>query len=176
MRVLAIVLSLMTVGCASTPEIRTDFDRSVNYSKFRSYSWIYNTVPAGMNPLMYNRVRSSIDRSLQARGFIPSQAGDFAVAFTIGARDRVQVTDFGPYAPHYPGYGLGGRVGWVPAYRSVDIRNVTEGTLAVDIFDATSRQPIWHAVASGEVTRKAVEQAQIDRTVDALIRQFPPTP
>ncbi len=63
-----------------------------------------------MNPLLFQRVQGSIDRSLAARGFQRAEPGDFAVAFTMGRRDRVEVTDFGTYGPYYRGWGWGGRL------------------------------------------------------------------
>ena len=168
-------LLLFVAGCASNPTIRTDHDPSVNFSKYRSYSWIYSNVPQGMNPLMYQRVRASIDRSLAARGFTQASPGDFAVAFTLGARDRVEVRDFGPYGTFYPGWGARYRYGWAPTYRAIDIRNVTDGTLAIDFYDTATKRPIWHGLASQQITSGNVDQAMIDRAVDATLARFPPS-
>lgn len=174
MRALPLATALVLAGCATGPEIRTDFDPSVNFSTYRTYSWIYSQAPQGMNPLLYERVRASIDRSLAARGFAQANPGQFAVAFTLGARDRVQVTDFGPYAPFYPAWGAGYGLGWAPIYRDVDVRNVTDGSLAIDFYDTMSKHPIWHATATEEVTPGSVTQAQIDAAVDQVIARFPP--
>lgn len=168
--------ALMVAGCATTADVKTDFDPTADFSRYRTYSWVYTQVPQGMNSLMYERVKASIDRALQARSFTQSANGDMAVAFTLGARDRVQVTDFGPYGPFYPGWGRGYRFGWAPAYRDVDVRNVTDGTLAVDIYDAGTKRPVWHGVATQEVSPGQVDQGQMDAAVDALIAKFPPAP
>lgn len=168
-----IALTLASVaGCSSTPQIDTDYDPAANFSGYRSYSWAYSAAPAGMNPLVYERVRASIDRSLAARGFSQGSPGDFAVAFTIGARDKVQVTDFGPYAPFYGAY----RWGWGGGFHQVDVSQYTEGTLAVDVYDVGTRKPVWHGTATQNVTPGRVDQAQIDTAVDSVLAKFPPTP
>lgn len=162
---------LLLSACASTPDIKVDSDPAVDFSQYRTYSWAYSDTPRGMNPLLYQRVRESIDRSLAARGFTPATPGDFAIGFTLGARDKVQVTDFGAYGPYYPRYGMGWRRG---AYRpsNVDVHQYREGTLAIDAYDTRTRRPIWSATATQEIPSGGADQAMIDAAVDAVIAQF----
>lgn len=170
---LLVGIGLALASCTDTPDIKTDYDQTVDYAKYHQYSWVYTGVPQGMNPLMFDRVRGSIDRSLAARGFQQVERGDFAVAFTLGRRDRVEVTDFGPYGPYYRGWG---GMGWGPGYRDVDVRNVTDGTLVIDLYDVATKKPIWHGVATQEVDPSNVTQAKIDAAIDAVIAKFPPQP
>ena len=160
-------LALALAACATGPKVVTDSDPSTNFGRYRTYSWVYSGSPRGMNPLLFQRVQQSIDRSLAARSFQPGDPGDFAVAFTLGRRDRVEVTDFGSYGPFYRGWGWGG------AYRNVDIRNVTDGTLVIDVYDVASKKAVWHGVATQEVSSGQADQAKIDAAVDAVIAQFP---
>lgn len=175
MRKLLLASALLIAACETTPTINSDFDPSVNFAKYRTYSWVYGTTPEGMNPLTYERVRASIDRSLAARGYTQANPGDFAVAFTLGRRDTVRVTDYGPYGGFYPGWGYGYRWGWAPVYNQVDVRNVTEGSLAIDFYDTATKRPIWHGTATQEVTPGRVNQALIDQAVDGVIARFPPS-
>lgn len=167
--------TLALASCATGPQISSDFDPAANFANYRTYSWVYTAAPQGMNPLTYERVRASIDRSLSARGYTQASPGDFAVAFTLGRRDSVQVTDMGPYGGFYPGWGGAYRWGWAPVYRPVDVRNVTEGSLAIDFYDTATKKPVWHGVATQEVTPGRVDQALIDTAVDGVIAKFPPT-
>jgi hypothetical protein len=167
-------------GCETGPTVRTDIDPNADLSGFRTFTWIYQAAPRGMNPLLYERVRNSIDRSLTARGFRQADPGDFAVAFTIGSRDRVQVTDFGPYGPGFSRWGYGwGRGGWGGSWgRNTEVRTFTEGSLVIDIYDVRTKMPVWHGLATQEIGSN-VSQATIDRGVDAVIARFPggqPTP
>lgn len=160
--------ALAVSGCATGPNVRTDHDASVDFSRYRTFSWVYTAPPTGMNPLVFQRVKDSIDRELQTR-FTPADPGDFAVAFTIGRRDSVQVTDFGPYGPFYRGWGWGGR--------NVDVRNVTDGTLIIDIYDTATKRPIWHGIATQQVNpSRPPSQAQIDAAIAEVLSRFPPAP
>ena len=177
MRKLIFLAALALAGCETTPTINSDFDPSVNFAKYRTYSWVYSAPPTGMNPLNYERIRASIDRSLMSRGYTQADPGDFAVAFTVGRRDRVEVHDYGPYGGFYPGWGYGYRWGWAPMYRQVDVRNVTDGSLAIDFYDTGTKHPIWHGTATKEIyPGRSVSQAEIDQAVDGVIARFPPQP
>lgn len=174
LRHLLIVATALAAGCATGPRVTTDADPAANFSGYRTYSWVVSSPPQGMNPIMYERIKASIDRSLAARAFTQGEPADFAIAFTVGARDRVEVTDYGPYATYYPGWGRGYRYGWAPVYNNVDVRNVTDGTLAIDIYDAGTRRPVWHGVATKEIRPERIEQADIDEAIDAVLDRFPP--
>jgi hypothetical protein len=164
-------VAVTCVSCASGPTVHTDVAPDANFSNFRTFTWVFEGAPRGMNPILFDRVRSSIDRQLQAQGFTAGQPGDFAVGFTIGARDRVEVTDFGPYAGSYVGWGwrnpgMGGS--------TTTVRQFTEGSLTIDIYDVATRRAVWHGVATQTIGSGNVDQAQIDTAVAAVLRDFPP--
>jgi hypothetical protein len=162
-------MGLLVASCAINPRIDTDYDPTADFSQLRTYSWAFTSVPRGMSPLLYERTRASIDRSLAARSFTQASPGDFAIAFTVGARDRVDVTDFGDFGPFFPRYHWQ----WRGAHR-IDVRQFREGTLAIDIYDVATRRPIWRGTATQELPRNGVDQRQVDAAVDAMLRGFPP--
>jgi hypothetical protein len=171
-RFFLIGLVAVAAGCSTSPRVETDHDPAADFSRYQTYTWAYSAAPRGMNPLLYERVRGSIDRSLAARGFTQQSAGDFAVAFTLGARDKVEVTDFGPYAPFYPGYGWGW--GGMGGMNRVDVNQYTEGTLTIDVYDAATKKPVWHGVATQNVSGTP-DQESIDTAVDSVLARFPPS-
>ncbi|TCM20860.1 uncharacterized protein DUF4136 [Novosphingobium sp. PhB165] len=171
-RMATLALAALLTACASTPTVNFDSDPNANFASFRTYSWAYRKVPNGMNPLLTERIRASIDTELANRGFTQADPGDFAVGFTIGSRDRVEVTDFGSYGPYFRPWG--GWSGWGGS--RVDVRNVTDGTLVIDIYDTRTKAPVWHGTATQQVTQSSVTQEKIDTAVRAVLAKFPPPP
>ena len=120
----------------------------------------------------------AIAGSLKAKGFAqvddPENA-DFAVGFTIGTEDKVRVTS---YPSTYGGYY--GRRGYYYGGGGSDVRvsNYTEGTLAIDIFDVSTRQPAWHGWGSGTVGKPikddAKRAAKYRAVTDLILKGFPP--
>jgi len=166
-------------ACAYGPTVRTDFDPSVNFQTYRTYSWIEPTVPQGMNPLMFARVQGSINQALGARGYTQATPGDFAIAFTVGERDRVRVYDWGP---SYGGWGWGGWgcCGWGGwggwGHSDIDVDQYLERSVVIDIYDNRTKRPIWHGVASNNEYSDAVNYPKLEQAVAAALAKFPPQP
>ena len=188
---LAIVVgSLFLAGCATTGKITTDSDPSQNFSAYRTFAW------AGEKPMVsfgnrdvpaivQSRVADSIKNELTARGYQFTddvKAADFAVSFTIGTRDGTKTTEI-------PDYFWQNRIDWgwgnpyfpmmprtITPTRTV-VRNYTEGTLSVDIYDVKRRSPVWHSKGTKTLTRKELsgEQETSAQAVKAILAGFPPS-
>ncbi len=101
------------------------------------------------------------------------ESADFVVAFTVGARDEVQVTS---YPTAYRSWGRGGYWGGGYYGNDIDVRQYTEGRLSIDIFDRAEHRPVWHGWATKRITRKAQEDPEpvLREVVAAIMAKFPP--
>jgi hypothetical protein len=177
---IAALLTLLA-GCADTIRSRSDYDRSQSFAQYHTFAWMAEDpiiAPAGattqVSPLNRKRIVEAIERELGAKGFEKVRQGgaaDFVVAYTVGARDRID-------AQSYPAPYGGGAWRWGGPYfgREVDVRSYTEGTLAIDIFDGASHQPVWHGRAAKRITAEDVEHAadRIRVGVAMILKDFPP--
>ena len=167
-------------GC-ETIRVVSDHDPSFSFAGYDSYAWIsehpmVSSAP-GVNPLLEGRIMAAIQASLGAKGMKlaadPAQA-DFVVAFGVGARDRVSVTS----TPYPVGYRGAWRWGGV-YYNDVDVRQYTEGRLAIDIFDANEKRPVFHGYATANIsatTDQAKRQQMLREAVAKILAGFPPAP
>lgn len=163
---------LALAACASTsaPKFTVDRAPTFNIASYKTYTWAYAQAPRGMNPVAYDRIRASFERNLAARGFSKASGeGDMIIGFTTGARDKVEVTDWGPVGPYYPGYGRGYRYGWAYGYNDVDVRTVTEGSLAVDVFDGKTKTPVWHGIAAKKLPSSGPSPEIVEAAVTGLV-------
>lgn len=182
MRAFPLMAALLLTAC-QTANVQTDFDPAAPLSSYRTYSWLPSEAPRGMNPIMFRRVKESIDRSLTARGYTQAEPGDFAISFTIGEKDRLRADDYGfgwgGYGWGGYGWGAWGCCGWGWGgwgYPAVDIYTVTERSIIIDIYDTKTRQPAWHGVVKRESYSDRVNYARLDQAVDRVLAQFPPQP
>lgn len=177
-------LTALLVACGSTPPV-IDYDKSANFSGYKTYAFISDSPmmrapdsPPG-SPLLEGRLIRLTDDALQAKGFRkldnPEQA-DFAVGFTVGARDKIKVNSYPePYRPYYGGWG-----GWGAPYygggNNVDVQQYTEGSLAIDIYDVADHKPVWHGVAKKRITDKMRQNPDesLGVIVDEILAGFPP--
>jgi hypothetical protein len=190
------VLSVLVVGLALTGceslRVGSDYDRQASFAGYHRYSWLPREHPRTLNPLVVQRAHDSIDAALAAKGFVyvsDAAAADFMVDFTIGSRERTEVTGYpAPYTgPWYGGYGYyaypgryyGHPGGWwgYPYWGSdVSVYTYREGTLSIDVFDQHTHRPVWHGWAKKTLTKSDLERSEgpIREAVSAVLAQFPP--
>jgi hypothetical protein len=131
---------------------------------FRGNSPLRNTVA---NPINESRLRSAIASHLKMDGAAPGSA-DCLVGYGIGSSTAVDWA-YG-YGWGYP-YGFGYPYGWgwpgPYVYR--------EGIIAVDLYDAKSGQPLWHASADQSLYGVSGPEAEkrINAAVAAIFTRYP---
>ncbi|HEU4365011.1 MAG TPA: DUF4136 domain-containing protein, partial [Candidatus Krumholzibacteria bacterium] len=115
------------------------------------------------------RIRAAVDAALTARGLAANEtAPDVLVVYHSGLKDKVDITDWG--------YSYSGTY-WGWAGRDIDAQNYTEGTLIVDLVDASSRQLVWRGSATGVVdpARTPEERERAVREIVAkMFDKYPP--
>ena len=201
MKLFAIAFAaLLTSACASSVKSTIDTAENVNLGEYETYAWISDTPYVSeettrsqlINPLNYQRVRAGIDAELTEKGYrqVSLDKADLVLGVTLGERDTVRVrhyyNDFG-----YRYYGVNrfnrfsrfsrfDRFGRYNRFRNsfgpvvtTEVRKVTEGSVAVDVFDSQLREPIWHGLATKSLTGDAMGEKLIAEAVDALIGPIP---
>jgi hypothetical protein len=160
---LALAFFALLTGC-STVQVETDYDRSVDFTQYKTYRWIPHVKGTEDNPLMNDQlIRSHVVNSVNAymaqKGYVKIEDGtpDFLLAYFFTARNRVDVT-------HHYGY----------YYPSTSVHKYKEGTLILDVVDASEKQLIWRGWATDVLQDRNQIASQIDYTVGKLLKKFPP--
>jgi len=182
--VVACTVALGLSAC-DTVAVRTDSAHDMSVSVCHTYAFANEHVanaeePAAYgNPLNAERLRVSIQSNMGARGIqlVDRASADCVVGYAMGSR-QVFDTYYGGYYGAGWGYGRGFRRGgfgfgggW--GYDGPWVENETR--IAVDLFDARSHKPIWHASASQNVYELSGPQAvqKIDLATAAIFSKFP---
>lgn len=177
--VATLAIGLVLTACAGL-QAGSDFYPQTDFSGYRSYVWVADSPivepessRVDISPLTVRRIREAVEAELRDKGFTMGtsrEQADFSVSFTVGARDMLRIED-------YPSY-YRGSWRWRPPYfwPNVDVSMYTEGTLAIDVFDNESRQPVWHGWARKQITGTDIENPgeTIDAAVGAILADFPP--
>lgn len=176
--VLVLPAMLALSGC-ETMQVGTSFDRSAQFSNFKTFSWLPREDYGVSNPLVVERAREYIERALEAKSYQYVENlsdADFAVDFTIGSHARVDVETYPvPYAGPWSWYG---RRWWGYPYWGVgvEVNRYREGVLAIDVFDGQSHKPIWHGWAKQPLSEEDMNsEKEIRKAVDAVLADFPPS-
>jgi Domain of unknown function (DUF4136) len=173
-------LGVGLAACSSLP-VTTDANPNMSVSSCHTYAFANEHVansdhPAAYgNPLNAQRLREAVAVNLAAKGIQPADpaTAQCMVGYAIGSR---QV--FNDYYAGFGGWGYGGwgRRGGFYGGWGWDGPSVSDETrIAIDIFDAKSRTPIWHASVSQNVSNLTGPnaEAKISQGTAAIFAKFP---
>lgn len=159
-----VFLSLCVVllgACATGPKVSADYDRSADFSSYRTFGFFnpLGTDSAGYESLVTQTLKSATQHEMESRGYTYAATGaDLLINFNAKLAQQTRVTQTPAPMPTYYGYRRGFYGGWGAYETQVD--HYMEGTLNVDVVDATRKQLVWEGVAVGRVRDKAAEQRQ----------------
>jgi hypothetical protein len=175
---------LATLAACNTVTVKTDVAHDMSVSICHTYVFAQEHVanadqPAAYgNPLNAQRLKVAVQTNLSAKGIqlaASRETADCVVGYALGSR---QVFD-DYYGGLYGGFGFGGgfrRRGWGGGGFYSDgpwVQN--EVRIAVDLFDAKSHKPIWHASASQNTYELSGPnaEAKINLATTAIFNKFP---
>jgi hypothetical protein len=164
---------------AEAPNAENEFARAATYR--------FLPVAAGQSPgsatnpiiessITLEELQQDIEQVLQRRGYrVAPRSADLSIAYYMGARQRLQVTDYG-YG--YPFWGWGWR--WGPGWGVWPAEQVTryeQGTIVIDILDGPGRRLLWRGMVHVRMPHDAQDYpGVIARGVGAILEQFPGRP
>ncbi len=173
----AALLSLALLGACSSYHVTYDYDVTASYGKYKTFDYYTSKKgTGGTTSLMDKRVRASVEKELQAKGFTMETKADpdFLVTYYPVVHERkVRTTTH---------VGMGGGWGFRPFYGRVgvsssQVHHYKEGTIVIEIVDFKSNQLIWQGAAAGALTGlENPEDANevVPKAVRDILAKFPP--
>ena len=174
--VIAGVMALSTVGCGASIKTATDYNHNINFSKYQSF-YVKSGNSSG-NPLMDQRAIADVEGALRAKGWTEVPQGEAQTAVVVQAATKTKHT----YETLYDGWGggwgwrrfgggFGGGLGGATTY----VNDFKVGTLVVDMFDARTKQAVWHGSANDALSDNATSNASItQQAIEKMFAKFTP--
>jgi hypothetical protein len=150
----ALILLMLLLGCTVSlgQKIKTEFDKSVDFSQFHTYSWrrhpVFEKHPELQEQFSVgiDLIRSAVNQGLTSKGFLPvEESPDFYVTFFITAK-------------------------------GVQDASYAEGMLVLDFVDASTKEVAWRAYCRDEIREMTTRHENIEKTVKKALKKFPPKP
>jgi hypothetical protein len=151
------------------PKVELDYDKDVDFSAFRTYSW-KDPLAAAKDPQMHTRIVWYVERELEKKGLTkkPEGEGDLFVRYYAKGRSGFKGT------PTQNESYLAGAAGQLTT--SVDFSKVLEGTLLLELQRASDGKAVWRAGSDyGSIDKKRID-ADTQRAVRLLLAKYPPPP
>ena len=184
-KALALALALGTlVGCASSPSVNVQQDSNADFSRFQTFGFLdpLGTDRQGYQTIVSQTLRQAATREMQVRGFrYDPQAPQLLINFGADLNDRVRVnTTTQPnmaMGMHRSSFNhRGGFYSTWPSHRqTTTVTQYQEGTVRIDVVDASRRQLVWESVVSSRMTdsRRNDVAGALNEAVTLAFARFP---
>ena len=155
------VLLLLCGTAAMAQSVQTDWDRTFNLSKLRTYSFIQQARgprdPLAASPINDRRIHDALNSQLQTNGFSESAKPDFQIGYFVSTKTGLDIQD--------------NRYGWLQRRGTIDVEQVTEGTVVVVFVDTATQQEVWRGYATGTINPKNLNE-DVTKAVTKLVQKF----
>src|ERR1700756_6069885 len=164
-------MMFLFAGISAAQQVKTDYDRSANFSQYKTYSWEHVKTK---DSLFVDRIKDAVNGALAARGWTQVESGgDVSIVAVQMTSNQETLTTF------YNGFGGGwgfrrfGGGGFGEATTTTDTYKV--GTVVVDLFDTKTKQLIWRGSSSDTLSDNSDKNIKnLNKGVDKMFKHFPP--
>ncbi len=179
--ILAIALLVGGVTATMAQDVRYDYDKDKDFSKFKSYKWV--TIKGADEPdeLTGKRIMAAVDAELATKGLTKtdSDTADLYIAYQTAVGTEKQFTSYNTGWGYGPGWGGGwyGSSGMNSTTTYGSTSTIYVGQLDISVYDPATKQLVWRGVASKTLDPKAKPEKKdknIGKAVQKLLKNFPP--
>jgi hypothetical protein len=164
---------------ASAQKVKVGYDKSVDFSRYKTYTWAEPAMPP-TRPMLYSTVVASVDENLKNRGLQRvDKNGDLTLNPAGGIEYGISSAAGTPILSTYGTQpaaadatmwtGAGGTANLTSAY-------VPQGTLQLQFVDRSSNKVVWNGMVSEklDVEKKRDSLDRIYKAIAKLTKQYPP--
>jgi Domain of unknown function (DUF4136) len=172
-RMLLVLMGMLFLfaGNSSAQQVKIDYDRGADFGKYKTYSWEQVKTK---DPLLVNRIKSSVNSALAAKGWTQVDSGGDVSIIAIQTTQNQQTLN-----TFYDDFGGGwgwrrfGGGGFGEATTTTETYKV--GTLIVDLFDRKTKTLLWRGSSSDTLSNNSDKNIKnLDKGVEKMFKKFPP--
>ena len=173
---ISVLILFILSSCGSSISVYSDFDKSVDFSQFKTYSFNKNAIDkVQISSLDKKRILQAIETELAKKGMSKSENPDLLIGIFTKEKEQVDVTtSYG-----WGGYGYPYRwgFGFTPYYWGgyPYVNTSVEGKLFIDFVDAKKKELVWQGEGVGYLTQdRSKKEEVINEFVAKILMQYPP--
>jgi len=165
--------ALMCLGVSAfAQDMQYDYDRSANFSAYKTYHWIdYKRVDPG-DQLLDQDIKRAVDAQLAGKGLRRVESdGDLVVGYQAGISQEKEFDSLGG-----GGFGgWGGPFGW--GNTRVTTSTIDIGKLTIGLFDPAGKHLVWRGAVSKTLNISKDPDKNyrtLEKAMAKLFRNYPP--
>ena len=175
-------VGLLVAASAFGQDVRYNFDKNADFSKFKSYKWVALKDAPTVNDLVSKQIMDAVDAELATKGLakVTDDSASLYIAYQAGVGQEKQFTSFSSDWGYGGGWYRGGWYGG-PGMSTTTGQTSTiyVGQLAMDMYDSANKDMAWRGVASKTIDPKAKpekQQKNLAKAVKKMLKNYPPQP
>lgn len=171
---------LVPVGLMSQ-DVRYNFDKVADFSKFKTYKWIEIKDAQKLDDLAEKQVKAAVDAAFAKKGLMRTDSDpvDLYMGYQPAIGQEKQFTsynsDWGYGGGWYRGGWYGGGMGG--GFTTGQTSTIYTGQLAIDLYDSVKHELVWRGVVSKTIDTKAKpdkRQKNLEKAIAKLLKNYPP--
>jgi hypothetical protein len=170
---------LVSVGTAFAQDVRYNFDKETDFSKFKTYKWVAIKDAAKTSDLVDKQIKDAIDAELATKGLskVEEDSADLYIGYQPAVGEEKQFNSYSTGWGYGPGWGGGwyGGAGSTSTYGSTS--TIYKGQLALDMYSSAGHDLVWRGIVSKTIDAKAKpekQQKNLAKAVRKLLKNYPP--
>ncbi len=180
-RTTTILLGFFLLNHFSYSQVRSDYDKSTDFSKYKSYTFMgwEKDSDQQLNDFDKERITDAFKAELADRAITHNENNpDVGITLFVVIDERTSRT---AYTNYNGGYGYGRSWGWGAGMGSATTtyseRDYKMGTIVIDFYDEETRKLVFQGTLQTEVNEKAKKREKsIPKNVAKLMKKYPVKP
>jgi hypothetical protein len=176
---LSLFASLAGAGHALAQDVRYNFDKTADFSKFHTYKWVTIKGASQVNPLVEKQLKDTVDAELAKKGLTRTDAdtADLLIGYQAGISKEKEYTSFDSGWGYGPGWYGGGWYGGGGGMTHGSTSTIHIGQLALDMYSPAPHTLVFRTVASKTLDTEAKpekQQKNLTKAVTKMLKNYPP--
>ena len=177
-KLLFLSIILITAVSCSSIKVTSDFDSTANFAAYKTFAFTDQALNIQLDDLNKNRILKAVEAELGLKGFTKSETNpDVLIDVVLKGEQKQTATattsGYGGY------YGAGYRYGYGGGFSTTSINYETyvDGTLFIDMIDASKNQLVWQGRGTKTLNPDASQKQReenINYSVKQIFMQYPP--
>ncbi len=166
------LILIITLSSCTTVRVASDYDKKANFNTYRSFAFYKPGIDkADISDLDKKRILRAIEADMATKGFFKSDNPDMLVSIFTKTKENINI--------YQNNFGWGYGWGWNPWFWGGNnfnsVSRVTEGTLYIDLIDASKKELVWQGMGTSALTKDVNrKQEKMNEIVTAILKEYPP--
>jgi len=174
-------LLLLIVGHSFGQDVRYNFDKNTDFSKFKTYKWVPIKDAQKVDDITDRQIKDTVDGELAKKGLtkVDTDNAELFIGYQTAIGTEKQFTSFNNDWGYGPGWYRGGWYGTGGGMTTGQTTTIYIGQLAVDMYDSANKDLVWRGTVSKTLDPNAKpdkRQKNLEKAVAKLFKDYPPAP